>query len=69
MCEGQASIVPASYSPKLPIICCSVNYAFVRHLGLKYPCADAADWGFSIGSGLNFRFLRPPERHRETWHN
>jgi len=28
MCEEQASIVPASCSPKLPIICPSVNYAF-----------------------------------------
>ncbi len=40
MCEGQASIVPASCSPKLPIICSSVNYAFVRHLGFKCPCAQ-----------------------------
>jgi hypothetical protein len=30
---------------------------------------NAGDWDISIGSGLNFKFLRPPERHRETWHN
>ncbi len=51
MCEGQASIVPASCSPKLPIICSSVNYAFVRHLGLKCPCAQFDSNRFPWGSG------------------
>src|SRR6266496_3760439 len=51
MCEGQASIVPASCSPKLPIICSSVNYAFVRHLGLKCPGAQFDSNRFPWGSG------------------